>query len=143
MLGGATFSCLLMLKHLFLALAPLFFVYLLRGYCCCRSPDLASVEIDPRSDPQTDPRFDPQRDPRNDSRNDPRDEDIKRGGVMGSSRLLGLERLSLEKVAALGGVVVGVFGVVLGPLCFSDGFSIAGCERQMVQLGRRLFPFGR
>ncbi|CAN0592159.1 unnamed protein product, partial [Ectocarpus sp. 12 AP-2014] len=31
--GGATFACLLMLKHLFLALAPLYFVYLLRSYC--------------------------------------------------------------------------------------------------------------
>ncbi|CAM9362372.1 unnamed protein product [Scytosiphon promiscuus] len=31
--GGATFACLLMLKHLFLTLAPLYFVYLLRSYC--------------------------------------------------------------------------------------------------------------
>lgn len=34
-----------MLKHLFLALAPLYFVYLLRSYCCCCSaPHLQQTE---------------------------------------------------------------------------------------------------
>lgn len=144
MLGGAAFSCLLMLKHLFLALAPLYFVYLLRGFCCScrRCPGLASAENHPQNDPQNDLQNDPQNDLQIDPRNDPQHQEVRPAGVT-STRLLGLENLSLAKVAALGGVVVGVFGVVLGPLCVSGGFGVAACERQMLQLGRRLFPFGR
>lgn len=34
LLGGMAFASLLMLKHLFLSLAPIYFVYLFRSYCC-------------------------------------------------------------------------------------------------------------
>jgi hypothetical protein len=35
-LSGALFASLLMLKHLYLSLAPLYFVYLLRHHCFVR-----------------------------------------------------------------------------------------------------------
>lgn len=37
-MGAAAFSALLMLKHLYLCLAPVYFVYLLFGYCWNHAP---------------------------------------------------------------------------------------------------------
>lgn len=45
LVGGVLFACLLMFKHLFLSLAPAYFVYLLRHYCFSASPRGAPEQV--------------------------------------------------------------------------------------------------
>lgn len=45
LVGGVLFACLLMFKHLFLSLAPAYFVYLLRHYCFSASPRGSSEQV--------------------------------------------------------------------------------------------------
>lgn len=45
LVGGVLFACLLMFKHLFLSLAPAYFVYLLRHYCFSASPQGAPEQV--------------------------------------------------------------------------------------------------
>ncbi len=137
LLGGATFACLLMLKHLFLSLAPLYFVYLLRSYCYCLRAGLngkracggvasggsGGSEGDHLSPGQ--------------AREQVHDE--LREERPAARQLL----LCWRRLASLGGVVLCVFGAALGPVCASDGWTKEACLRQMGQVGGRLFPFGR
>lgn len=159
LLGGATFACLLMLKHLFLALAPLYFVYLLRSYChCCRCesaqarPDDAiahdggGVSVDKHSKgkkiPQT-PSPGGDSDPQQASTSSgPRalEDAVQHGGTRTARTMM---RISWTRLLSLGSVVMCVFGSALGPLCVSDGLTKEACLKQLGQLGVRLFPFGR
>lgn len=162
--GGATFACLLMLKHLFLSLAPLYFVHLLRHYC-----------FEGRTPPRP-------RAPTEDV--EPHDSDgsgfssgelsgggnskgkvsargthpnRQRRGLRFASRSPGeaaeaaqpqlqgeqAGRFSWKRLVSLGGVVLSVFLSALGPQCVSDGWTKEACVRQLNQLAVRLFPFGR
>lgn len=57
--------------------------------------------------------------------------------------MTGPVRLSVKRLTALGSVVLCVFGSALGPLCVSAGWTKDACATQLIQLGVRLFPFGR
>lgn len=167
-MGGATFACLLMLKHLFLALAPLYFVYLLRSYCCCcesvhgRTDDELGYDSGDRvrvsggggggdggaKRSQGNLR---QETPSPRGHNDPQQasstsvsrasEHASRHEGERTARIP--PRLSWTRLVYLGSIVLCVFGSVLGPLCVSDGLAKDACLKQLGQLGVRLFPFGR
>lgn len=159
--GGAAFACLLMLKHLFLALAPLYFVYLLRSYCCCWSCESAQSQTDGaiahdaggggrvgkpckgKKIPQT---------PSPGGDNDPQPTStasgpraLERAVQHGGTRTAGTMtmRISWARLLSLGSVVLCVFASALGPLCVSEGMTREACLKQLGQLGVRLFPFGR
>ncbi|CAM9151826.1 unnamed protein product, partial [Ectocarpus fasciculatus] len=147
--GGATFACLLMLKHLFLALAPLYFVYLLRSYCCGASAQQLSKGVGGSGDvgrgggssvgeasrtPRRGDRKNPQRAVPSVSHEQARAVSREEAPSV---------RLSWKRLASLGSAVLFVFGSVLGPLCVSDGWTKDACLKQLGQLGVRLFPFGR
>lgn len=154
--GGATFACLLMLKHLFLSLAPLYFVYLLRHYCIERGTALhlipqdgggsdvpvGSVVLsgDGDSEGKTSARGMPgERQPGPPSASRSKEE----AGVAAQLRGEHAARLSWKRLASQGSVVLCVFLSALGPLCVSDGWAREACLRMLNQLAVRLFPFGR
>lgn len=62
-------------------------------------------------------------------------------------RLRGIETkhavLLVKRLVSLGSIVLFVFGLALGPLCVSAGWTKEACARQLNQLAVRLFPFGR
>lgn len=129
--GGATFACLLMLKHLFLTLAPLYFVYLLRSYCCRASVSASSIS---KSHAAQQPRAGGWR---HDTTQKGQGEEIAfRDGEHATV-------MSWKRLVSLGSAVLCVFGSAVGPLCVSDGWTTEACLRQLGQLGVRLFPFGR
>lgn len=158
--GGATFACLLMLKHLFLSLAPLYFVHLLGHYCfeggtparprtetdivpCgdggsgAGSGGLGGVEGSKGSDSRTSA---------GETRSESRSVSCGRGGVVAQAAQPQGEqaaRFLLKRLVSLGVVVVCVFLTSLGPQCVSDGWTTEACLRQLGQLAVRLFPFGR
>lgn len=150
--GGATFACLLMLKHLFLSLAPLYFVYLLRHYCFERGTPAGTKATFVKSYHSSGLRgggdskgnvsalgvhADRQPEPHSDSRS--------QGEAAEAAQLQGEQagRFSLKRLASLGAVVVCVFLSALGPQCVSAGWTKEACLRQLNQLAVRLFPFGR
>ncbi|CAB1107431.1 unnamed protein product [Ectocarpus sp. CCAP 1310/34] len=144
--GGATFACLLMLKHLFLALAPLYFVYLLRSYCCGASAQQLSKGVGGSGDVRRggessmgEAYHPPERvDRKNPQRAVP---SVSHEQVQAVSREEApLARLSWKRLASLGSAVLVVFGSVLGPLCVSDGWTKDACWKQLGQLVVRLFP---
>ncbi|CAM9786846.1 unnamed protein product [Ectocarpus sp. 13 AM-2016] len=147
--GGATFACLLMLKHLFLALAPLYFVYLLRSYCCGASSQQLSKGVGGSGDVRSGGESsvgDASQPPDRGDRNNPQRAvpSVSHEQVQAVSREEApLARLSWKRLASLGSAVLVVFGSVLGPLCVSDGWTKDACLKQFAQLGIRLFPFGR
>ncbi|GIL50499.1 hypothetical protein Vafri_6640 [Volvox africanus] len=114
LLSGLLFAALLNLKHLFLYAAPVYFVYLLRHYCCegtVLGPACAEAESGARSS-------------------------TGKGSSKGSSSTrkgFGLGRV-VVRLALLGAGVLAVFGVSFGPFIMMQ---------QMPQVLRRLFPFGR
>lgn len=165
LLGGATFACLLMLKHLFLALAPLYFVYLFRSYCydivvlTQTTGDTARPRDACSSNSGTTKGY--VQGVYNTSKARPRggrDKDRNIATAAGGKHTEGVPlfqeamcaagktgpvRLSVKRLTALGSVVLCVFGSALGPLCVSAGWTKDACARQLIQLGVRLFPFGR
>ena len=50
LLGGACFACLLVLKHLYVFAAPLYFVYLLNGFCFGRGARQLAIASPSRAD---------------------------------------------------------------------------------------------
>ena len=150
--GGATFACLLMLKHLFLSLAPLYFVYLLRHYCFETTTPVRTETKLVESHDSSGTRggghskgcvsalgvhADRQPEPHSGSRS--------QGDAAGVAELRGehAARFCLKRLASLGAVVVCVFLSALGPQCVSDGWTKEACLGQLNQLAVRLFPFGR
>lgn len=163
LLGGATFACLLMLKHLFLALAPLYFVYLLRSYCCCHC-ERAQARADDAIMHDGGDRVGVsgggggkrskgriiRKTPSRGGHKDPQQASLaSASGVLEHSaqhegaRTAVMTRLSWTRFVSLGFVVLCVFGSVLAPVCMSDGLTKEACLKQLGQLGVRLFPFGR
>lgn len=165
LLGGAIFACLLMLKHLFLSLAPLYFVYLLRSYCCQSVPARSEGDgvnnntLGSKKEDGVSPA--PSGGVCKQTQAVPPSA-LKLGAVDGAAlspkdtgfvhdqeaeqneaMSAGLMGLSLTRLAALGSVVLCVFGLALGPLCVSAGWAKQACITQLGQLGVRLFPFGR
>ncbi|CBJ33171.1 Dolichyl-P-Glc:Glc1Man9GlcNAc2-PP-dolichyl glucosyltransferase ALG8, family GT57 [Ectocarpus siliculosus] len=147
--GGATFAGLLMLKHLFLALAPLYFVYLLRSYCCGASAQQLSKGVGGSGDVRRGGESSVGEASQPPERGDRKDlqravPSVSHEQVQAVSREdAPLARLSWKRLASLGSAVLFVFGSVLGPLCVSDGWTKDACLKQLGQLGVRLFPFGR
>ena len=159
MLGAAAFASLLMLKHLFLSLAPLYFVFLLRGYCC----DMTRVTN--ASSSSRGRRISKESDGLGETSQGSETNPSRLPGAPPPSRVVGAERsgsarrpeevsrprgiggksvvLFFRRLAALGTVVLVVFGAALGPLCVSEGWTGGACARQLGQLAVRLFPFGR
>ncbi|CAM9120050.1 unnamed protein product [Discosporangium mesarthrocarpum] len=136
-LGGMVFAALLMLKHLFLALAPLYFIYLLRKYCYMGSGGyMGSGSYIGRHTGSPG------------------------GGPMAGAREHGgfFPSLLWRRLLALGSVVLAVFALALVPLCLSGsggggegdpwgatdmGSAADRCRTQLGQIAVRLFPFGR
>eukprot|EP00752_Nemacystus_decipiens_P002051 g1964.t1 len=152
--GGAAFACLLMLKHLFLSLAPLYFVYLLRHFCFERSTTARTETkgLQPRDRDA----FGTIRGVGGGTGSKGRQVHSDRPhGAPSSSRSQGelaeaaplqgehAERFSFKRLVSLGAVVLGVFLSALGPQCVSGGWTKEACLRQLNQLAVRLFPFGR
>ena len=162
--GGAAFACLLMLKHLFLSLAPLYFVHLLRHYCFeTRTPTTARPSRTEEAEDTAEPRGNGGpgtgsgrsggvEDSKGPSSRAPalralHDRRSSKGGAVEAAHLRGEHAaaadFSLKRLVSLGAVVMGVFVSTLGPLCVSDGWTREACLRQLGQLATRLFPFGR
>eukprot|EP00903_Cladosiphon_okamuranus_P012361 g11588.t2 len=162
--GGATFASLLMLKHLFLSLAPLYFVHLLRHFCFERGTPARSRaeprDVEPRGDggsgtgggglggaedSKDSGSLTLVRGTRSERHQGPRSVSCSGWGVAEVEQQQGehAARFSLKRLISLGAVVVCVFLATLGPQCVSDGWTTEACLRQLEQLAARLFPFGR
>ncbi|GLI63628.1 hypothetical protein VaNZ11_006641, partial [Volvox africanus] len=114
LLSGLLFAALLNLKHLFLYAAPVYFVYLLRHYCCegtVLGPACAEAGSGARSPA---------------GQGSGKGSSSERGGY-------GLGRV-VVRLALLGAGVLAIFGVSFGPFIIMQ---------QMPQVLGRLFPFGR
>ena len=116
LVGGALFAALLMFKHLFLSLAPAYFVHLLGHYCCCTSTSTKKTTAATAwSIPLP---------------------DSKDGGRL---RFLPLRFL------ALGAAVLAVFAAAFVPFLLvadDDDDGQGGPTQQLLQILQRLFPFG-
>ncbi|GIL93435.1 hypothetical protein Vretifemale_20839 [Volvox reticuliferus] len=114
LLSGLLFAALLNMKHLFLYAAPAYFVYLLRHYCCEGTVlGPACAEADSGAGSRT-----------------------GKGSGKGSGSNREGFRLGrvVVRLVVLGAGVLTIFGVSFGPFI---------TMRQMPQVLRRLFPFGR
>ncbi|KAG5188221.1 ALG6, ALG8 glycosyltransferase family-domain-containing protein [Tribonema minus] len=122
--SGLVFAALLMMKHLYACLAPLYFVYLLKGYCLGAHDAAARNVTVGVTAAVTDA--------------------TARTGTMPAVRSKRPVLRFLQRLMLLGGGVVSIFAVSLGSICWEGGpLSGAQCLQQMRQLASRLFPFGR
>lgn len=146
LLGGATFACLLMLKHLFLSLAPLYFVYLLRSYCLRSGPNgkrACRGVGSGGSGGSKGHHLTPAGQAREEIHDELHDHEVSARYQQEEKPAARQLLLCWRRLASLGGVVLCVFAAALGPVCVSDGWTKEACLRQMGQVGARLFPFGR
>ncbi|KAL6046572.1 glycosyl transferase, partial [Balamuthia mandrillaris] len=118
--GAAYFAMLLNLKHIYMYMAPVYFVYLLRNYCFISPPPSASSHL-------------------------PTAENVVRAGqppqlpqlqqtVSLQRKQKGFSGFQFGRFSQLGGVVLSVFALSFGPFIYL---------KQIPQVLSRLFPFGR
>ncbi|KAH7482478.1 putative dolichyl pyrophosphate Glc1Man9GlcNAc2 alpha-1,3-glucosyltransferase [Phytophthora ramorum] len=122
--GAFLYAVLLMFKHIYLYVAPLYFIYLLGHYCYVKKPDPES------SDSDEDARGKLLR-KRSISSTDVHEtiQDLHDGNVM----------FSFANFVRLGVMVLAVFGVAFGSILWNHEDPIAG----MKQILSRLFPVQR
>ena len=133
--GAAVFAALCLFKHIFLYMAPVYGIYLLRHYCFMVTPDYTAPKLLRKCR----------------SRNRLNSNVIEATSRSRSaSESIGLVHsphgFNFFRFLQLVGIVLFLFGVGFGPLLLSaalrkDGFVSA--KEYMLQILSRLFPFGR
>jgi alpha-1,3-glucosyltransferase len=114
--GAAVFAALLMLKHLFVYVAPAYFVYLLRVYCNANLHEDGHVRLNANTVAAA------------------------AASLAAGGRAFQPWQLSLRRFCLLGTLVVGIAVAGVAPfLLFGDGTPV----EEMAQMVSRLFPIQR